>query len=403
MIAALLLFSLQCAKTYVPPANAKAAASSLRSTKQVALHRKRRDLAAPVALSSVSITSSNSAAALATKSRNGKIKSTISIVLLLLQNSVMIVLMRISRLSTNKQMYMASTAVVICEFIKLIASMVFYGGVIKQNNILVILNDLFREMCTIDAVYVSIPSFLYVIQNNLQYIALTNISVEIYQLLIQFKIATTAVFSQILLQKMLTVRQWLSLSLLTAGIVLVQISTYLSKGRLLSLGSVSTGSLALGLACVFTNTMTSGFSAAFFERIIKLGKKVGTSSNSNSDISKSNANLWLRNMQMSFISLILATITCLVTDSNKLFVQKLPFFYGYNPLVVGVILLQSLGGLLVALVVKRTNSIVKGFVTSGGVILSCLLSSIFLHENTINLEFILGSILILGSSLFYSM
>jgi len=106
---------------------------------------------------------------------------------------------------------------------------------------------------------------------------------------------------------------------------------------------------------------------------------------------------------MSFISLILAGVTCIVSDGNKLFVQKVPFFYGYNPLVISVVLLQAAGGLLVALVVKRTNSIVKGFVASGGVILSCLLSSLLLHENVINLQFILGSILILGSSFVYSM
>ena len=71
--------------------------------------------------------------------------------------------------------------------------------------------------------------------------------------------------------------------------------------------------------------------------------------------------------------------------------------------MVAVILLQALGGLVISMVVKQTNSVIKGFATAGSVVLSCLLSSIFINDfSPFNLKFLTGTIVVIGSVLSYS-
>ena len=52
----------------------------------------------------------------------------------------------------------------------------------------------------IEMLKVSVPSFLYVIQNNLLYLALSNLDAATYQVCYQLKILTTALFSATLLK-----------------------------------------------------------------------------------------------------------------------------------------------------------------------------------------------------------
>ena len=52
----------------------------------------------------------------------------------------------------------------------------------------------------IEIVKVSVPSFLYVVQNNLLYLALTNLDAATYQVCYQLKILTTALFSVTMLK-----------------------------------------------------------------------------------------------------------------------------------------------------------------------------------------------------------
>lgn len=110
--------------------------------------------------------------------------------------------------------------------------------------------------------------------------------------------------------------------------------------------------------------------------------------------------LWLRNIEMSLISVIMALIGSLTKDYSA--IQSKGFFYGYNKLVLFVIFLQAFGGILVSLVVKYTNSMVKGFATSGSIVLSCILSNLIFHDFPLNLKFFLGTFIVCLSTLGYS-
>ena len=95
-------------------------------------------------------------------------------------------------------MYLASTAVFIMEAMKLAICCIVIA---YQSG-----GNLFWELkvnvlgAPMEILKLCVPSFLYTVQNNLLYLALTNLDPATYQVCYQLKILTTAVFSAIMLQ-----------------------------------------------------------------------------------------------------------------------------------------------------------------------------------------------------------
>lgn len=198
-----------------------------------------------------------------------------------------------------------------------------------------------------------------------------------FQVSYQLKILTTAVFAVIILRKKLLVTQWGSLVFLVAGVAMVQLadqkksqSTDQDQNRLLGFAA------ALG-ACVL-----SGFAGIFFEKMLK-----------GADIS-----VWMRNVQMSLLSIPLGIITCFVSDYNNIFTNG--FFHGYDLFVIYLVILQAGGGLLVAMVVKYADNILKGFATSLSIIISCV-ASIYLFNFNLTIQFTIGAFFVIGAIFLY--
>lgn len=61
-------------------------------------------------------------------------------------------------------------------------------------------------------------------------------------------------------------------------------------------------------------------------------------------------------------------------------VSKYGFFQGYNSIIWIVVLLQAYGGLVIALVVKYADNILKGFAVSLSIILSSFISWWLLND-----------------------
>lgn len=180
-----------------------------------------------------------------------------------------------------------------------------------------------------------------------------------------------------MLRKKLLSTQWGSLLILVIGVALVQLSQG-GESRQISVeqNRVLGFSAALG-ACVL-----SGFAGIYFEKMLKT-----------SDLS-----VWMRNIQLSLLSLPLSLMTCMFNDYSK--ISQNGFFFGYDLFVYFLILLQAGGGLIVAVVVKYADNILKGFATSLAIILSCF-ASIFLFNFLLTFQFVFGTCFVIVSVFLY--
>merc|ERR1712196_632330 len=113
-------------------------------------------------------------------------------------------------------MYLTSTAVIMAEVVKLVISGAL---VLRQEGGLL---QMFQEPKQL--LRSSVPALLYLIQNNLQYVAVSNLQPATYQVVYQLKILTTAVLSVLLLHRSVTPDKWVALAILTSGVILITLS-----------------------------------------------------------------------------------------------------------------------------------------------------------------------------------
>lgn len=183
-----------------------------------------------------------------------------------------------------------------------------------------------------------------------------------------------------MLKKKLSPQQWSALVILFVGVALVQFRPEDSKS---SKTATTDQRPSMGLFAVILSCFMSGFAGVYFEKILKGTKQ----------------SLWLRNVQLGSMSVIIGLITMEIKDGPK--IQERGFFFGYDYVVWIVIVFQSLGGLLVAVVVKYADNILKGFATSAAIVLSCI-ASIYLFDFKLSFPFTTGAFLVIISVYIYS-
>ncbi|PPQ99211.1 hypothetical protein CVT24_009230 [Panaeolus cyanescens] len=264
----------------------------------------------------------------------------------------------------------------------------------------------FTELCnqvfSPDCWKLSIPAILYVIQNSLQFVAISNLPVATFQVTYQMKILTTAAFSVALLRKKLTLAKWLSLFFLAIGVGIVQIQTTVGSSTPSSykhgsssdaVGSAHDYNVHVmnpmkGFGAVIAACFTSGLAGVYFEMVLKGSK----------------ADLWVRNVQLSLFSLIPAILPVIYANSNSsdpsagIFGNLLRNFGGW---AWATVLIQVFGGLITAVVIKYSDNILKGFATSLSIVLS-FLASVALFDFSITPSFIIGAGTVLTATWMYN-
>ncbi|ETN37289.1 uncharacterized protein HMPREF1541_08280 [Cyphellophora europaea CBS 101466] len=324
----------------------------------------------------------------------------LSLVVLVIQNSALVLTMRYSRILPGPQ-YLSSTAVVMSELIKCVICLLVHLHEQRTNShspSLPLLSDssssttaprytlsqLFTDIFSVRSGFLKllIPAILYTLQNNLQFVAATNLDAATFQVTYQCKILTTALFAVLLLRQSLTPLKWLSLFVLTMGVACVQIP---SAGTPTSFhqGSYPLGILAVAIAC-----LCSGFAGVYFEKVLK-----------SSSSSTPSTSLWVRNIQLSVGCLAIALTGTFIWDGRA--IAQGGFFQGYRPITVVTICIQAAGGLIVALVIKYADNILKGFATSLSIILSTVVS-VFVFQFVVTIYFLIGTVLVFSATYMYS-
>ncbi|KAJ6572919.1 nucleotide-sugar transporter-domain-containing protein [Mycena sp. CBHHK59/15] len=320
---------------------------------------------------------------------------------LAVQNSMLTLIMHYSRVYTPpSRAYSPATAVLMNEILKGSISLVIAftridlpipeiaGQATCSQTLLTRIKRLAVDVFSQDCWKLSIPAILYVIQNHLQFVAVSNLEAATFQVSYQMKILTTAGFSVILLRKKLTSPQWVALFFLAIGVAVVQIQAgavrVVEDGVLLEdthIMNAMKGFIAVATAC-----LTSGLAGVYFEMVLK---------NSQTD-------LWVRNVQLSLFSLLpaLAPVFYLHTAAPQEGWTS-TLFHDFGGWAWATVSVQVFGGLLTALVIKYSDNILKGFATSLSIVIS-FLASVALFDFRITFTFVIGSFIVLVATWLYN-
>eukprot|EP00611_Tribonema_gayanum_P027387 TRINITY_DN674_c2_g1_i1.p2 TRINITY_DN674_c2_g1~~TRINITY_DN674_c2_g1_i1.p2 ORF type:complete len:353 (+),score=131.76 TRINITY_DN674_c2_g1_i1:144-1202(+) len=300
---------------------------------------------------------------------------TVALVSLVVQNASLALLIRYA--AVEGPMYAATTAVVCAEVIKVALSLLLQTQ--EDKGVAGLLHTLKRDILQqpVEVLKMGVPAALFCLQNNLAYVAIANLDGPTYQLLSQLKLLTTAMFSVTMLNRTLAAHQWLSLCLLACGVGLVQLSTAGGEAK-------RDENSVTGLVCVLLACVSSGFAGVYFEKVLKT----------------STVSIWVRNIQLGVYGTVIG-LAGVYFGPDAAAVAQHGFLNGYTGVVWAGVLSNSLGGLIVAVVVKYADNVIKGFATSIAILVTCIISY-FLFSFTVTAQFLLGGALVLYSTHLYS-
>uniref|UniRef100_A0A1I8IW99 UDP-galactose translocator n=1 Tax=Macrostomum lignano TaxID=282301 RepID=A0A1I8IW99_9PLAT len=245
---------------------------------------------------------------LVTMAGNNQLIKVSTLIILTLQNVSLILVMRYIRTRPG-DMFFSSTAVVCSEVVKFFVScglVAWECGSMKSFSDFLIKNTYGDP---IDCLKISVPAVIYVLQNNLLYVAISNLDAVTYQLILCRALPTRA-----------------------------------------------------------------GFAGVYFEFMLKNTEK----------------SLWWRNVQLAFEGVLFGVATAYINDGSML--MNKGFLYGYDGWVLFVILLQSVGGLVVAVVDLQT---------SAAIIIACIFS-IYMFNFQLSPQFVLGTSLVIAAIFAYA-
>jgi UDP-sugar transporter A1/2/3 len=208
------------------------------------------------------------------------------------------------------------------------------------------------------------------------------LSISLYQVTKQLQVLTTAFMSMVVLSAKLTRGKWIALVLLTTGIILISAQGDQTRSNV-------EGNFFTGVCSILIASWLSASAGVFTEYMLKSGT----------------CSIWERNAQLSLFGVLFAICGIFSNANERANLSSLGFFHGYNFVVVVVVVLQGLGGLITAAVLKYADNILKVVVKGVALVISTIASRFLFAEGPelTNLSFQVGMMNVLFATALYSL
>jgi UDP-sugar transporter A1/2/3 len=217
-----------------------------------------------------------------------------------------------------------------------------------------------------DGLKVALPATLYFVQNSLFVVALSNLSTPVFQSAYQSKIIVTALVSVVLLGRSYSLIQWVSLALLSVGVTIVVLEDNDDR-----VGESPEGSTPwiqhIGIIAVLSCSLCSALAGVLFEKYVKRDETADL------DGKNQKPSLWMRNIQLAVFSSLCACAKELFEASSS---EKNSFLSGFTEWVWFLIFLRASTGLLVAIIIRRMDNVVKVFTSGVSIVVGIFGSSL---------------------------
>lgn len=284
---------------------------------------------------------------------------------LVLQNSLTALLGRFTRVSLPKEdLYDINQFVLVSEVLKLAVCFLLEAATQKGS-----LLKHFRLQIAeqpLEVLKMAVPAALYWGSNTLQYVSISNLPVPIFQIASQGKLVTTAIVSVCMLGRSYSSRQWACLLIISASVATIAFEESNSNSLDRAQAPISdkdSSSLIIGVFSILLASMLSAFAGVYFESVLKIGISSEPLLYKRSQTISVTPSLWMRNIQLSFFSILVAYLQMLGRDKTAL-------FHGFSPAVWCQIVLFAGGGLLVAAVIKHSDNVMKSLATGLSVLIT---------------------------------
>lgn len=300
----------------------------------------------------------------------------VSMILLIFFTTAQILYVRVARTQPGEK-YNTESAVIVGEVMKLVLSFLLLSN--EKRSIINGFQTLRTELRgSLGMVLLQgVPALLYTVQNNCMYIAISNLDAAVYQVTAQLKLITAAIFTVTMLGKKITFTQWISLVLLGAGVVLVQYNPNAADIPKKDINPT------VGIVAVLISCTTSGFAGVFMERMFKDNRM----------------SVWSRNFWLALFSVFVGCANILRSDIHGL--SPATFFKGFSNYAWIAVILLAVGGLIIAMVLKYADNILKAFGNAASILVSSIVS-VILFDFVITRYFLFGCVLVMVAIVMYT-